>query len=401
MASTDPSPSLAPMPALLDPRPPLLDPEPAVTAPPASSFGLRRAAAFWLGFVALVAFAFYLFSGVLLPFVAGIVLAYLLDPFVDRLERFGAGRTVASLVVLVVILGAFVLLLILVAPLLASQLAALVRSLPGYLSSIQASVVGTAGPLLERLGLEGAAGDLKSSVGDLAGQGVAYAGTFMAGLWSRGTAIVDLLSLIVVTPVVTFYLIQDWDRMIAGVDRWLPRDHRDTIHAIFRDIDRALAGFIRGQSLLCLFLGVWYSAGLLIVGLNFGVLIGISAGVLSFIPYVGSVLGLGIALIVAFTQFGTDWPHIVGVLVAFGTGQFLEGNILSPKLVGDSVGLHPVWVMFALLAFGSLLGFVGLLLAVPMAAIVGVLLRFALSRYLRSPLYAGSSSLLGARAERE
>ena len=202
-------------------------------------------------------------------------------------------------------------------------------------------------------------------------------------------AIIDIAGLFVVTPVVAFYMLLDWDKMVARVDSWVPRDHVGTVRGIANEMNTAIAGFIRGQGTVCILLGAIYAVGLTIVGLNFGLLIGLIAGIISFIPYVGSFVGLGIALLVAIVQFWPDWIMLLAVLAVFGVGQFIEGNILQPKLVGNSVGLHPVWLMFALFAFGALFGFVGLIIAVPAAAVVGVLARFGLSRYLESPLYRG------------
>ena len=202
-------------------------------------------------------------------------------------------------------------------------------------------------------------------------------------------ALVSVVSLFVVTPVVAFYMLLDWDRMVATVDSWVPRDYVLTVRQIATDINTATAGFVRGQGTLCLILGTIYAVGLTLTGLNFAILIGLFAGLISFIPYVGSLTGLVLALGVAFVQFWPDWTMIVAVAVVFFIGQFIEGNILSPKLVGKSVGLHPVWLMFALFAFGALFGFVGLLIAVPAAAAVAVLVRFAIARYLESPLYKG------------
>jgi predicted PurR-regulated permease PerM len=208
-------------------------------------------------------------------------------------------------------------------------------------------------------------------------------------LWSGGQAIISVFALLVITPVVAFYLLVDWDRMVATVDGWVPLRHRDTVRELAWEMHQAIAGFVRGQAAVCALLGLFYAVGLSLVGLNFAVLIGLTAGLLSFIPYVGSLTGLMVSVGVAVVQFWPDWTWILATLGVCVAGQFIEGNILSPKLVGASVGLHPVWLMFALLAFGSLFGFVGLLLAVPLAAMVGVLARFALRRYMASPLYLG------------
>jgi predicted PurR-regulated permease PerM len=226
----------------------------------------------------------------------------------------------------------------------------------------------------------------------LATQGVGWLTTFLKSLWSGGRALVSLFSLIVVTPVVAFYLIYDWHRMLKTVDGWVPVHQRATVRQLAREIDAAIAGFVRGQSAVCLILGSFYAVALTLSGLNFGLLIGLISGLITFIPYVGSMTGLILSLGVAVAQFWPDYTSILIVLGIFLVGQFLEGNVLAPKLVGESVGLHPVWLIFALLAFGYLFGFVGLLVAVPLAATIGVLARFALRRYLESSLYTGEKS---------
>ncbi|MDP3522999.1 MAG: AI-2E family transporter, partial [Hoeflea sp.] len=202
----------------------------------------------------------------------------------------------------------------------------------------------------------------------------------------------DIAALFVVTPVVAFYLLLDWDKMIEKVDSWVPRDHVGTVRELARQIDQAIAGLVRGQGSVCLIMGVIYAVGLMIIGLNFGLLICLFAGVISFIPYVGSLVGLVLALIVAIVQFWPDYIMIGAVVGVFVVGQFFEGNILQPRMVGSSVGLHPVWLMFALFAFGALFGFVGMMIAVPAAASIGVLVRFAINRYLNSDLYSGTRS---------
>jgi predicted PurR-regulated permease PerM len=350
---------------------------------------VQRQIGFWLAALAVVALGLYILREVLLPFVAGMALAYVLDPVADRLERLGLGRLGATILILALFILAFVLALVLLIPLAAHQLAAFVANLPAYVERIQALIAEQGGPLIDKLGGSGALADMQKSIGDLVRQGAAWIAGFLRGLWSGGQAIISVFALLIVTPVVAFYLLVDWDHMVAAVDGWLPRRHRDTIRTLAREIDRAIAGFIRGQAAVCVILGTFYAVGLSLIGLNFGALIGMSAGLLSFIPYVGSLTGLVLSVGVAVVQFWPDWTWIAATLGVFVAGQFLEGNILSPKLVGASVGLHPVWLMFALFAFGALFGFVGLLLAVPLAAVVGVLGRFALRQYLASALYHG------------
>ncbi len=242
--------------------------------------------------------------------------------------------------------------------------------------------------LLEKLGFgKAASADLRSSTSELVNQAAQWGGSFFKSIWSSGAALIGVVSLLVLTPVVTFYMLLDWEKMVATVDSLVPLRHRQTVRELARQIDAAMAGFLRGQSLVCLFLGLWYGVGLSLIGLNFGLLIGISAGFLSFIPYVGSLTALILSAIVAIVQGWPEWRLLAMALGVVLAGQFLEGNVLSPKLVGGSVGLHPVWLIFALLAFGSLFGFTGLIVAVPLAAAVGVILRFAVGRYRESKLY--------------
>jgi predicted PurR-regulated permease PerM len=355
---------------------------------------VQRQVGFWLLALLLVALALYVLRDMLLPFVAGLALAYLLDPLADRFQRLGLGRLGATILILVLFVLFFVLALVLIVPLIAHQLAAFVDKLPGYVGRLQALLAQQGAPLIERLGGPEVLADIEKSLGNIVAQGAAWVGAFLRSLWSGGQAILGIFSLLVVTPVVAFYLLVDWDRMVRTVDGWLPPRHRDTIRRLAREIDDAMAGFVRGQSLVCLILGTFYAVALMLIGLNFGALIGIISGFLTFIPYVGSLTGFVLSVGVALVQFWPDWTMILATVAIFVFGQFVEGNFLSPKLVGASVGLHPVWLMFALLAFGSLFGFVGLLLAVPLAAAAGVLARFALQRYLDSPLYHGGRTLL-------
>ncbi|MBN9445203.1 MAG: AI-2E family transporter [Bosea sp. (in: a-proteobacteria)] len=350
---------------------------------------LQRQIGFWLGSLIVFVLFLVLLRDILLPFIAALALAYLLDPLADRLERVGLSRLAATIVILVVAILIFALVLILLVPLLGQQLAGLVARLPEDAAKLQTLVLEKGAPWLERFGGGDLAKQAQSSLGDLVGQATKWVGGLLQSLWTGGTAIVGVFSLLVLTPVIAFYLLVDWDRMVATVDTWLPRDHRETIRGLVREMDTAIAGFLRGQALVCLLLGTFYAIGLSVVGVNFGALIGIISGFLSFIPYVGSLTGLVLSVGVAIVQFWPDWTWPLAALGVFLVGQFLEGNIFQPKFVGDSIGVHPVWLMFALLAFGTLFGFVGLLLAVPLAAVIGVLCRFALRQYLASNLYRG------------
>lgn len=351
---------------------------------------LRLQLRFWLGALAVFVLMLWLLSEILLPFVAGFAIAYLLTPATDRLQRLGLSRLAAALLLITVMVLAFVLLILLVAPVLGGQLASFIENIPGYVSKLQALVTDPSRPWLQKL--LGSGFNVDKGMSDLVTQGVSWFTAFLKSLWSGGRALVSLFSLIVVTPVVAFYLVYDWHRMIGTVDGWVPVQQRDTVRQLAREVDKAIAGFLRGQTAVCLILGSFYAVALTLSGLNFGLLIGLISGLITFIPYVGSMTGLILALGVAVAQFWPDYYSIVMVLGIFLVGQFLEGNVLSPKLVGDSVGLHPVWLIFALLAFGYLFGFVGLLVAVPLAATIGVLARFALRRYLESSLYTGENT---------
>ena len=352
------------------------------------SANFRRQIRFWLIAAAFLGVFVYLFSEILLPFVAGMALAYFLDPVADRLERLGLSRAAATFMILIAFVFALSIAMIVLIPVLASQLADFLAKLPEYLAQLQTLITSFNPEWLEqRFGLD--AGSLQEGLNSLLTSGVGFITTVFQSIWTSGVALFSIVGLFVVTPVVAFYMLLDWDRMVAKVDGWVPRDHVETVRTLATDINTATAGFVRGQGTLCLILGVMYAFGLTLTGLNFGILIGLFAGLISFIPYVGSLVGLVLSVGVAFVQFWPDWTMVAAVAGVFFVGQFIEGNILQPRLVGKSVGLHPVWLMFALFAFGALFGFVGLLIAVPAAAAVAVLVRFAISRYLESPLYKG------------
>jgi predicted PurR-regulated permease PerM len=359
--------------------------------------------AFWLGAAAVLLLILWLCWPIMPPFIFALAIGYLLDPVADWLQKLGLSRLMATLVILGAIVIIIAVLSIALVPILGHQLAGFIAQLPDLLSKLIA-LIARAGnwlgndylaPILSRLGLSPAnAGDAGTNVTTLVGDITRTAASFLNSLVSRGLALISIFSLLIVLPVVAFYILLDWHRMIESVDGLVPIRHRETAHQLGRQIDAALAGFLRGQSLVCLFLGTWYGLGLTVVGLNFGLLIGITGGLLSFVPYIGSLTVLVVATIVAFVQ---SWPHwqlpafTLGIVL---TGQFLEGNILSPKLVGDKVGVHPVWLIFALLAFGDLLGFIGLVIAVPFASAFAVILRFAISRYRESELYLGAPAVV-------
>lgn len=352
---------------------------------------LRTHIYFWLTALAVLIVFLYLFRGILLPFVAGMGLAYYLDPLADWFERRGLSRMMATIIILILFLIVFVLALVIIIPLLGAQTANFIERLPSLVTQLQARISEINAGWLERLMGEDRTA-VQQSFSEFLKEGAGWLTGLLRSVWSGGQAILNIAALFIVTPVVAFYLLYDWDRMMATVNSWLPRDNAEVIRTLANEINAALAGFIRGQGLVCLLLGGFYAIGLSLAGLNFGLLIGILAGLLSFIPYVGSITGFLLSIGVALVQFWPDYLNIALVAAIFAAGQFLEGNILQPRLVGRSVGLHPVWLMFALFAFGSLFGFVGLLVAVPLAAAVGVLVRFALRQYLQSSFYKGGES---------
>lgn len=348
----------------------------------------RQQALFWIAAAAFLLLFLSALSGILLPFVLGAGIAYLLDPLADRLQRVGLSRLMATIVIVALFGLVVVVVLIGLVPLLVEQLGAFAARLPGYFQSLRE----LAAPVVERflekteggktLGLDGA-------LGQLAERAANTVQTVVTSVLSGGLALVNFLALLLVTPVVTFYLLKDWDRLIERIDGWLPRQHQSTIRRLAREMDEVISGFVRGQGLVLTLLSLIYIVGLTLIGLNFGLLIGLAAGLISFIPYLGPIVGFLLGGGVAIVQFWPDWMMILAVLGVFVVGQAVEGNILSPLIVGDRVRLHPVWLIFALFVFGFLFGFVGLLLAVPLAAAIGVLVRFGLHKYLESPLYGG------------
>ena len=351
------------------------------------SMPLRRHVFFWLAGFALFFLSVFLFRSILLPFVAGMATAYLLDPVCDRLERVGMSRTWATVVVTLVFLILVVLAFAILVPAVIGQIGGFLERLPAYVESVRSGIERATALLQERLdpvllerAREAAAGSIDRFL--------SWATKTVGGLVTGGVAFANFISLVVITPIVAFYLLRDWDRMTEQVDGWLPRAQAPVIREQLMKIDETLAGFVRGQASVCVILGIFYAAALTLSGLEFGLAVGLTAGLVSFIPYVGSLVGGLLSIGLALVQFD-DWVRIAIVAGIFAVGQAIEGNFLTPKLVGDRVGLHPVWVIFALLAGGALFGFVGLLIALPVAATLGVLARFALERYLDSPFYHG------------
>lgn len=344
---------------------------------------------FWLVAVIVVLVLLYLLRAILLPFVAGIGIAYLLDPVTDWLQTRKLSRSWATSLItfgsLLFLVGA----ILIVVPVVQAQIVGFVGRIPAYAEVLRSGleyVIALVSDHVESGELE----QIRAIAGAYAGRAMGWVLGVLGDLWSGGVALLNLMSLLFITPIVTFYLLRDWDHITAQVDGWLPRDHAQEIRGLIREIDLRLAGFVRGQLMVAAILGGVYALALSVLGLEFGLMIGLGAGVVSLVPFVGAVAGFVVAVAVALFQFSGDWLMIGLVAVVFVAGQALEGNFLTPRLVGARIGLHPVWVIFAVLAGGVLFGFVGVLLAVPAAAVVGVLVRYILERYQQSRLFLGS-----------
>ena len=350
--------------------------------------GLSRIQLFWALVALAIGLIIALLRDAMLPFAAAFFLAYALDPVVSRFEKFGLSRAMATTVVTGVLALVIVTVFLVVIPFLIDQSLAFAARAPAIAEQLRLMLVQSV--LADRLrglvDLQDISGHLSTIMGS-AGEWLA---SLARSLLSGGRAIFGLVSLLVFAPIIAIYLLIDWKQMLKVLDDLVPPSYRPLVHEIVCDIDRSLTGFLRGQSLICLFLGLWYAAGLALVGLNFGVLIGSVAGFLSFVPFLGSAGGLLVGLGFGLVQFWPDYLPIVGVLAVFTSGQVLEGNILSPRIVGGAVGLHPVWLMFSLFAFGSMFGFLGLVIAVPLAATIGVLVRHAVRSYRSSAAFLGA-----------
>ena len=343
---------------------------------------------FWLGALIALLLALAVFRDILLPFVAGMMLAYFLNPLADKLEARGMSRTLAAALIVGVVGTVVVAGLILLAPLLFTQLQQLATALPTDMRRVRAAIEGFARERLGanaglvEVGIEKAIAELNASAG-------AILSAAAAAMWNRGAALINLVSVLLITPLVVFYLLVDWHPMIARVQQWLPRDHAPTIERLAGDVNDAVAAFIRGQGAVCLFLGLFYAVALSALGLNYGALVGLATGVLAFVPMVGWVTGVVVAGLIAVMQFAPKVAPVLSVLGVMAAGMALDTALLSPRLVGKKVGLHPVWLIFALFAFSLLFGIVGTLVAVPVSAAIAVLVRFGLSRYLDSDVYRG------------
>ena len=349
----------------------------------------KQVVLFWAMMVSALLVCLLLFRPILLPFVAGAAIAYLLDPLVTSLEARGVNRSISAIGMLVLLTLVLIAVAIVVVPLLVDQTIGLIEGLPGFVTRLQELF----GAFLDSdwarfLGLD--PDSIRASVAGFMSRGVELTTTVLSSLWTGGRFVVDVVSLLIVTPFVAFYLLRDWDAVVAWVDGLLPRDESGEFRRLASAIDAKIAAFVRGQFVAGILLGLFYSVGLVAIGLNYGLLIGLASGVFSFVPYLGFTIGFAVSLVVAMVQFWPDWQWLAAVVVVFMLGQLFEGYVLQPFLVGKSVGLHPVWLLFALFAFGYLFGFLGLLIAVPAAAAVGVVANYAIGRYRKSVIYTGS-----------
>lgn len=340
--------------------------------------------------VAIVLFFTFIFAikGVLLPFVAGLAIAYLFDPAVDKMEEWGLKRWLAVGIILLSFFVFVVGFIFLLVPLVTNQISSLMTLLPDYLEALRVKI----DALMAKAGQDRVEGFAEDYGAKVIGVLSDAASRFISG----GLAVFNVLSLLLLTPLVAFYLLKDWDYMIAHIDSWLPRKQHATVRRLAREVNEVLSGFVRGQLMVASIMGTLYAIGWSVIGLEYAIVLALIAALLCFIPYIGPLMGSLLALLVGFGQFGDDWMRL-GAIIGVHVGvQLLEGNFLTPRLVGQRVGLDDVWVIFAVLAGAELMGFVGILIAVPLAAIIAVLLRFGLIQYLDSDLYGKLHDVDGA-----
>lgn len=340
----------------------------------------------WVVLLFVVGLFLWIFRGILLPFVLGIGLAYLLNPPVTWLTERGVHRGIATFLVMLVFLLIVTMAILLVVPVLAQQGLGLARNIPGYFEQLQGFVEMQVPRLEQWLGPQRME-ELQRGLDQLFSDVIGVVTNITGQIMQSSANFIGTLSVVIVTPVVAVYMLLDWERMVAGVDALLPPRYKAEIRALLDEMDVALGGFLRGQGAVLLILAAYYGIALSLAGLHFGLAIGIITGLFSFIPYLGSALGFLLSIGVGLVQFWPDPVMISLIAVIYLFGQLLESYFLYPKLVGGSIRLHPVWMMFAIFAFAVLFGIVGVLMAVPLAAISGVLIRWAVAKYKQSPLY--------------
>lgn len=341
---------------------------------------------FWILVLILFILFLRIFRSILPPFIFGIILAYFLNPVINFLQKFGFSRLWGTVIITIFVIILFIILLTIFIPIISLELQQfVVTALPSYIAKIQLLISKQNFEWIEKyLGRDTDA--IHSNIQAILGYSSDFLKSILNSLLSSGKFIVDFVTFFIVVPVVAFYLLLDWERMVRCIDSCIPRDYLQTIRSLFYEMDKIISGFIRGQGTLCLLLAIYYSVALTIIDLNYSLLLGILIGLIAFIPYFGSMFGFLCTIWAAWNQFSENWILLV-IVAIFLIGQFLENYILQPKLVGSSVGLHPVWLIFSLFAFGSLFGFAGMLVAIPASAALGTLVRFGFHTYQLSPLY--------------
>lgn len=339
-----------------------------------------------LGLAAALLLSLQLFGSILLPFVLAGCFAYFLDPAATRLHRIGIPRGVAAMLLVLLLVAAALLFILLLYPLILAQLGLLISRLPSYVGMLDDLIRDVLARLQERLGEEFVDDRMRALAASQVSTVLSFLGAALGQVVSGSVALFNVLTVMVVTPVVTFYLLRDWRRMVLRVDAWLPRRYAGVIREQAREIDRILAAWLRGQALCCLILAIYYSVALSMAGLELGLIVGVGAGIISFIPYVGTISGGLVSIGMAAAQF-QEWSGVLLIGAVFMAGNLIEGYVIYPRLLGDRIELHAVLVIFALFAGGAAFGFLGVLLSVPVAAAIGVIARYWLRRYLASPLY--------------
>ena len=347
------------------------------------AFPAEKQAQYWGVATAISLLTLWYLGDIIMPFILGGAIAYFLDPVADKLESMGLSRVIATVIITIFALIIFVLMALLIIPTLVEQTIALVNSAPEIFNKLKIFLTERFPSLIDH------DSTLRQSLDGLGESIRAKGGQLINGIVSSAMSLINIIVMMVIVPVVAFYMLLDWDRMVAKINGLLPLDHASEIRAIAREIDKTLSSFIRGQGTVCLSMGTFYAIGLMLVGLQFGLLVGAFAGIITFIPYIGALIGGALAIGLGLFQFWGDWTSLGLVAGIFMAGQVLEGNVITPKLIGNSVGLHPVWLMLALSVFGALFGFVGMLVAVPVAATIGVLVRYGLGRYQAGRLFQG------------
>ncbi|MCS6920893.1 MAG: AI-2E family transporter [Elioraea sp.] len=359
---------------------------------PAEIAARRQRLLLILGTLAALLFALHLFSSILLPFVLAALIAYVLDPIADRLEAVGVPRGLAAILLVVALLAAIVAFLLLFYPLILAQITILISLIPQYIRLLSDFIQQSLLWLEDTLGPEFVDQRLRQLALNQVNTMIGWLTSAIASVVGGGVQLINVLTLIVVTPIVAFYLLRDWPKIIARLDSWVPRRYAPSVREIAGEIDRILSAWVRGQALVCLILALFYAIALTAAGLQLGLIVGLTAGILSFIPYVGTLTGFVVGVGMAAAQFGT-WSGVLTIAGIFVFGNVVEGYVLYPRLLGERVELHAVWVIFALFAGGAVFGFLGVLLAVPIAAAIGVIVRHWLRRYLASELYRDEGRL--------